>query len=171
MSGYRCATCGEHHDGPTLAFGLGAPDLYDQIPENERPTRAELTSDACVIDGEHCFVLGNIELPISGTDEKFVWSVWVSLSQLNFARATLLWEQPGRESESPYFGWLSSSIPTYPSTINLKTHVHTRPVGVRPLVELEPTDHPLAREQRDGITWERVHQITAAIEHDTPRAG
>jgi hypothetical protein len=41
----------------------------------------------------------------------------------------------------------------------LKTNVHTREVGVRPLVELEPTDHPLAVEQRDGIAMARVQEI------------
>src|SRR5262249_21748671 len=29
-----------------------------------------------------------------------------------------------------------------PTLLNLKTNVHTRPVGERPLIELEPTDHP-----------------------------
>lgn len=29
-------------------------------------------------------------------------------------------------------------------------HAQTRPVGRRPIIELEPTDHPLAVEQRTG---------------------
>jgi hypothetical protein len=65
----------------------------------------------------------------------------------------------GREQElEPMFGWLSTSIPCYPETINLKTMVHTRSVGVRPYIELEPTEHqhPLAIEQREGIAIERV---------------
>jgi hypothetical protein len=32
----------------------------------------------------------------------------------------------------------------------LKTNVHTRARGLRPTVELEPTDHPLAVEQREA---------------------
>ncbi len=67
------------------------------------------------------------------------------------------WEDPSREQEPPYFGWLVTELPVYPeSTLLLKTHVRTRAVGVRPLIELEPTDHPLAVEQREGITAERV---------------
>ena len=76
----------------------------------------------------------------------------VSFSDRSFARACELWEQPGRKSEPPYFGWLSTALPGYPETVNLKTMVQTREVGRRPLVELEPTDHPLAVEQHDGIT-------------------
>jgi hypothetical protein len=73
---------------------------------------------------------------------------------------------PGRESEEPYFGWLSSDIPSYePTTLELKTHVHTQPVGQRPVVELEPTDHPLAVEQRTGITVARVQRIAELMLH------
>jgi hypothetical protein len=47
----------------------------------------------------------------------------------------------------------------------LKTNIHTNPVGVRPFVELEPTDHPLAVEQRNGITLARVQEIAEIILH------
>ncbi|MFE6856425.1 DUF2199 domain-containing protein, partial [Streptomyces sp. NPDC057674] len=67
-----------------------------------------------------------------------------------------------------YFGWLSTELSLYsPSTINLKTHVHTRPVGHRPRIELEPTDHPLAVEQRTGITLARVREIAETVLHAT----
>jgi hypothetical protein len=89
----------------------------------------------------------------------------VSLSLPNFKRAFQLWEQSGRESEPPYFGWLSSLLPGYPDTLHLKTLVYTREVGRRPRIELEPTDHPLAVEQRRGITWERVQLIAELVLH------
>jgi hypothetical protein len=58
------------------------------------------------------------------------------------------------------FGWLATAIAGYrPSTLGLKTNVHTQPVGERPLVELEPTDHPLAVQQRDGISLARAQEI------------
>ena len=58
----------------------------------------------------------------------------------------------------------------YPATLHLKTHVHTRAVGQRPLIELEATEHPLAVEQRNGITMERVREIAAALLHPTEGA-
>jgi hypothetical protein len=36
-----------------------------------------------------------------------------------------------------------------------------------PPFELEPTDQPLAVEQRTGITVERVREIAALVEHGT----
>ncbi len=41
-------------------------------------------------------------------------------------------------------------------------------VGQRPLIELEPTDHPLAAEQRAGITLARVQEIAETLLHGLP---
>ena len=54
---------------------------------------------------------------------------------------------------------LCSHIWLYPKTANLKTMVHWRDGGVRPFFELERPDHPLAVEQRTGITLDRVGDI------------
>jgi len=45
--------------------------LYYQIPEDERASRSDLTSDACVVDEKHFFIVGNLEIPINGSDETF----------------------------------------------------------------------------------------------------
>ncbi|MFJ1592254.1 DUF2199 domain-containing protein [Kitasatospora albolonga] len=125
-----------------------------------------LSSDQCVIQAQHYFVKGLIEIPVIGSDEVFSWGAWVSLSRENFSRAADVWETPGRESEKPYFGRLTTDLPVYsPTTLNLKTNVHTRPIGRRPFIELEPTDHPLAVEQRSGITQDRVREIATAVLH------
>jgi Uncharacterized protein conserved in bacteria (DUF2199) len=93
----------------------------------------------------------------------------VSLSRDSFTRVLSLWTTPGRECEQPYFGWMSTELPMYqPSTPLLKTRVHTRPVGQRPLIELEPTDHPLAVEQRAGITLARLQEIAETLLHALP---
>jgi hypothetical protein len=148
-----------------MHYGAAAPALWFMIPEAEREQRCVLSSDQCIIDDKHFFIVGNLEIPVAGLDEPFSWDVWVSLSDTNFARACELWQKERRESEPPYFGWLSTALPCYPNTLNLKTRVHTREVGRRPWVELEPTDHPLAVEQREGITLARVQEIAEAVLH------
>jgi hypothetical protein len=148
-----------------MHYGAAAPALWFTIPEGEREARALLSSDLCLIDEQHGFIVGNLELPVLDSDERFSWDVWVSLSLPNFKRAFQLWEQPERVSEPPYFGWLSTSLPGYPETLHLKTMIHTREVGRRPWVELEPTDHPLAVEQRQGITLARVREIAELVLH------
>jgi hypothetical protein len=52
------------------------------------------------------------------------------------------------------FGWFSNQVPGYPDTLNLKCDVSPRDDGMRPLITLEPTDHPLAVQQREGISFE-----------------
>jgi hypothetical protein len=142
-----------------MSYGAEAPFYYDDTPAVERDKRFYLTDDTCTMDNEHFFVRGCIEIPVIDNLEPFIWNVWVSLSETSFNRVLELWETEGRENEEPYFGWLSTSIPDYPETLNLKINVHTRHVGIRPFIELESTDHPLAVEQREGITLERVREI------------
>lgn len=50
-------------------------------------------------------------------------------------------------------------------TLHLKTMVHLRDHGIRPVIELESTDHPLAVEQRCGITLDRVTEIVHLVDH------
>lgn len=160
---YICATCKLNHEDVPLSFGAEAPYWFDVVAPEERNKRIELSSDQCVIDEEHFFIRGCLEIPIVGSNEKFTWGVWSSLIKDNFLRATELWNVTGRESEPPYFGWLSTKLPLYPDTLNLKCHVHTRPVGERPLIELEVTNHPVSIEQSKGISIERAHEIVGQL--------
>lgn len=70
-----------------------------------------------------------------------------------------------RDEHGPFFGWFSSHIWIYPETLSLKSKAHLRNDGVRPYIELEPTDHPLAVEQREGITLDRVAEIYERMVH------
>ena len=165
MSGYLCNTFGQYHDELPMCFGPGAPALWYSIPEADRAERGELSSDQCVIDGKHFFVLGRIVIPVVDGPDPFVWLAWVSLSEANFRRTCDLWESEGREREPPYFGWLQSALPYEPTTLSLKTELHTMPLGQRPNIVLEPTDHPLSVEQHAGISMARVQQIVEAALH------
>jgi hypothetical protein len=147
-----------------MGYSTVAPDVWDQSFGGDPDSM--LSSDQCVIKGRHYFIKGLIEIPVIGSEDPFSWGVWVSLSRDSFARAVEAWNTPGREAEKPYFGWLSTELNLYsPSTVNLKTNAHTRPVGQRPFIELEPTDHPLAVEQRVGITQDRVREIAEFVLH------
>ncbi len=165
--GYVCGTCGKFHAELPMEFGTDAPLLYETIPADERESRCDITSDLCVVDEKHFFIRGCLVIPVLDGNGPFVWSVWSSLSKENFKRTVELWGTDGRETEPPYFGWLSTRLPLYPETLSLKTNVHTRPVGQRPFIELEPTDHLLAVEQRNGIAMARVREIAAKLLHGT----
>ena len=75
------------------------------------------------------------------------------------------WDDPERTNCGPYFGWLCTNVPGYPETAFLKTMVHQREVGMRPFVELERTDHPLAVEQREGVEERRLKELVVRFLH------
>lgn len=163
--GYDCKTCGNHHHEVPLAFGFDAPIYYDQLTPAER-SRCELTEDLCVIHDDY-FVHGCLEVPVLDVPATLVYGVWTSLSKANFDRTLELRDSEERVHEPPYFGWLSNSIPGYPETLSLKANVHTRRKKMRPFVELEPTDHPLAVEQRSGILLDRALAIAESMRHQS----
>ncbi|WP_242631125.1 DUF2199 domain-containing protein [Variovorax paradoxus] len=117
------------------------------------------------IDGQYFFVRGCLEIPVQCQGEPFSWGVWVSLSKESYTQWVELFEEPLRSHAGPFFGWLNTSLKPYPDTVNLKTRVRLRDGGIRPLIELEPTDHPLAVEQREGITVERVAELYSLMMH------
>lgn len=161
---FRCTHCGEDHPGPPFAYFLEAPDFWWQASEAQRQN-GELAEELCIVDGSYFFVKGNLLIPVLGNEDYFAWTVWVSLSKENFERTVNLWDSNDRDAEPPYFGWLSNEIAVFPGSLNLKTIVHSQPVGLRPTIELEPTDHPLAVEQRTGITIARVQEIAEMVIH------
>lgn len=155
--GFYCHTCGEYHDYLPMSVGVDFPYNWGE-PNDDDPRDL----DYCTIeaDGIHYFIRGTLEIPVINGPGPFVWGVWTTLSEANYNRAIQIHkDDAARSTEEPYFGWLASSLPGYPETLNLKTNVHLRPHGFRPWIELEPTDHPLAIEQREGITMSRVHEI------------
>jgi len=163
---FTCSVCGKTHEGlPNLGFDY--PIYYHQLNETERRELARLTSDTCVINDDDFFIRGCLEIPIHGRSDPFTYGVWVTLSRDNFARYEEFYEDRNRkiEGDSPYFGWFSNQIPGYAETLNLKTHVHLRPYPLRPRIELEPTDHQLSIDQRNGFTVERLRSLLEANEH------
>ena len=152
-----CKVCNCDLGEVPMCFGSSSPALM-MVPEAEYYDRVEESVDQCIVDGEHFFVRGHIELPLID-EEVFIWSVWVSLSERSFDHMREHWEAEGREFNEPYFGWLMTNLPCYPETFHLKTSVQSQSVGIVPLITLEPSEHPLSLEQKSGITMERVHEI------------
>lgn len=162
-AGFHCARCGRRHDGLPFSYGTVAPASWREGLAGD--PNSLLAGEQCVVEGRHFYTRARIVLPVVDAAEDFEWGVWVSLSEPNYKRMCLLWTVPERVDEPPSFGWLSTELPYEPTTLNLKTRLHWQPVGVRPLVELEPTDHPLAVEQRTGITVARVQAIAERLLH------
>ena len=155
---YTCSCCGRTHEGlPDVAFDR--PVYAHDVPEGERAERVHLTDDLCVLDGEDHFIRGVIEIPIPGHPETLGIGVWVSQKSENYR---VYVEHFDSAEIGPFFGWLSNEIEPYAPTLNLKTMAHFRAGGLRPSILLEPTEHPLAVDQREGISLDRAWEIVHA---------
>lgn len=149
---------------PSLAYA--APAHYAAATEEERAADFKLDSDFCVMRGEHFFVRAVIPVPIVGLDTTFDWGVWVTLSPANFRIYMDTFEDRRRSHLGPWFGWLGNAIEGYPDTLNLKCDVHPQDGGMRPHIQLWAAEHPLYREQRDGMTEKRLIELIESHLHE-----
>ncbi len=163
-SDFGCRVCGERHALP-LSYSVKAPLAVGAIAAEELDQRVVITPDQCVVDGKDFYLRGRILVPVIGLDEPFFWGIWAEVSPKNFVRTNELWTVEGREMEPPFRGWLNSQLPVFGDTYNLEVSVQTQPVGQRPQFIVVDQNHPLAAEQRDGITIERVEEIAVRMLH------
>jgi hypothetical protein len=138
---------------PGLVYEDPAPHWCAQLPEEERSQRVTLAGDFCELDGERFFVRGELQLPIFTSEEVLALRVWVVVPTASYVRVADALESGRAEPEAPFRGYLATELaPAWPSTLDLAAMVHPRSEGRRPLVVLEPAEHPLFDDQSEGIT-------------------
>lgn len=164
---YRCGSCDEEHEGIPCPI-YQSPMEYFALSEEEKRTRATLTSDTCVIDAQWYFIRVCLEIPIVGEEDHLEYGIWVSVSERSYGVYLATDAQPvGRENTPPFFAWLTTIPPPFPHQQDeaLKSMVHLRPYPMRPWLELEPTEHPLAIAQREGVSPEIVKAFIEQMLH------
>src|SRR5215467_5113173 len=170
-----CPCCGSSHRG-VFDLACAKPDFWqgseEYSPNSEILTSTNiLTEDFCILDGEHFFVRGVVLLPIrGGQGAAFGFGTWATLSRTNFDRYIETFDSGEQGDLGPWFGWFSNRLEGYPDTLNLKCQVRPRAGRQRPYIELESAEHPLAIEQREGITFDRLLDIYALHGHDLREA-
>ena len=163
---YICATCGQTHEGVPFSFAADFPDPYANLSHDDRATRAVISTDQCIIDQQHFFLRGCLEIPIIGHAEPFLWGVWATVKEEDFDEISSCWQTPGREkTHGPFKGRLANSIKDYPETLNLKLKIVLQPVGTRPLFYIEESEHPLAQEQQHGISYQLAMERASLYLH------
>lgn len=166
---YRCSCCGEVHDGLSDVT-FEAPYYYYSVPEAERTSRCDLSSDFCSIDGRDFFIRGVLPVRVLGTEGEFMWGVWMSVSEANFRKYEAVYDEDRRAHLAPFAGWLSNQIPGYPDTLRLVVAASLQDGGHRPRLELEPVNHPLVREQQTGVGRGQIRRIIERALHPSDSA-
>jgi hypothetical protein len=162
MDKVRCGTCGGEHDLSEMEPSYTYPDAYLAIDPEERDTRATVGTDECRLhDGTNSdsryFLRVLLPMPVRGETEACAWGVWAEVSEAAFTRTRELWDDPHQELEPPFNATLANALNCYHATLGLPGAVTLSGPEVIPTFELSgELDHPLAREQRDGVHPERV---------------
>ncbi|ELR12091.1 ankyrin repeat-containing protein [Acanthamoeba castellanii str. Neff] len=105
-----------------------------------------------------------------GEGEGLTWGVWVRVNEETFKWIVTTWDKDGREHDDKakgFTGEIATRLPTYlKDTLGLKVQLKIQPAGRRPtLVVLDA--HPLAAQQKNGITRKKLLQTVHAIQDAT----
>jgi hypothetical protein len=161
-----CTCCNQSYEGsPSYAFS--SPDYYHQLSAEEKQAKGKIDNDVCRIRHEtqtDYFIRVCLEIPIHEIADPFLWGVWVSISEDNLKRYLSTWEDA--DENDSYFGWLSNEISLYPSTLKLQALAHPRRDNKRPRLELEPSDHPLYHDWKNGLSAEQAHIMVLQKMHE-----
>jgi hypothetical protein len=167
----RCVTCGEEHDLLAVEPNYRWPDAYNEVPRKERKYLTSFGKDdgrirnAADTERRH-FLRVLLTVPIAGEQTDVGWGVWVEVGAADWERAYERWNDPNQAQEPPFAARLANALRGYEGTLGLPGHVRLTGPKMAPRFDLDPdVDHPLAREQREGVTRERVVEWVSIHHH------
>ncbi|WP_232274787.1 DUF2199 domain-containing protein [Paenibacillus sp. 481] len=136
---------------PTIQAGCTAPYYVAEIEPWEREERCVLSAGKCIIDNEYYYVRGRLTAPNGNGRGNVHWDVWIQVSGQQYdALLTTCSLQ-----EQTLAGKLSSAIPGYPDTLALPVTIKWQPRKSVLDVHVDNSDHLLAIEQRQGLSFQR----------------
>ena len=158
--GYTCEVCGRFHDDELRDVRAGLPEEIFELTEEERGRRAWIDpgGDFATLDGNRCFVRALIEVPLSLEDDRFGWGVWVRVGSDDADELIERWVDPEACGRT-YPGLLATDLPAYGATVDEPGMLRLGPVDALPSFELDDPRHPLAIEQRAGISLGRAREL------------
>lgn len=158
---FHCPTCDESHEGLPTDLAWRLPDDVWAVPEAERDARARFSADLCDMDGRF-FVRGVLKVSFQSIDGYYGWGAWVEVAEHDFNRYLALFREDA-SGEPAVDGRLANDIPGYGGTLGMPVSVRFGTAAQRPtFTALQGSTHPLAREQRDGMSNARYHDILVA---------
>ncbi len=162
MHDLPCPHCGDIHDVSDLEPSFRRPDPFVAVPRDERPFRTLDGNDHCAIrdlaDAERRYFLRVLlPIPVRGRDKPCSWGIWAEVSSEAYQKALALWRDPAQGEEPPFAGRLANTCPGYRETQGLPGLIQLVSPDTIPVFHfLDEVDHPLAREQREGVDPQRV---------------
>jgi hypothetical protein len=161
--GFVCSVCGEFHAERMLDIRMSLPDAVYALDEEERERRAWIADDFVVLDTERHFVRGLLEIPVPELDSRFGYGVWTEVAEADFHELFRRWRDP--DPGPAVDAALANELTPYVATTGLGSRLEPVSADRLPLVELLESDHPLAVDQRRGISADRSDELAATVLH------
>jgi hypothetical protein len=157
---WKCTQCEAPHRG-MIDLAPNAPDPWHGNPAHS-PNSALvldgdfLSDDFCIVEGKHFLVRCVLEIPVHGLNEKFGFGCWGSLSRSNFEAYVEHFDDGAYQGAGPWSSWLCNRFYNYIGTEPEGCWMFPQLGRQRPVLKLQNEDHPLARDQREGVPAEKV---------------
>ncbi len=167
---YICSSCGKEHAGLPTDWGFKLPDVVFSLSYLDKYRRSRSNADLCTLDESRYFLRGLLPVPLSGQDDEFSWGIWVEIDK-PIHDLYLSHYNDDLSGEHPALGFIANAIPAFSGLGSEPVEIRFSDAKSRPSFYLLPSSaHPLAAEQRSGISPHRHHQYLEACGHFEPDA-
>ena len=163
--GFVCSVCGAFHAERMLDIRFGLPDSIHNLNDGDRERRAWIADDFAVLDDSRFYVRGLLEIPIPELEARFGYGVWLEVEQADFAEVLEHWQDPEQSAFAPTPGLLANEVAPYVATNGLPARLQPISADLLPTVELMDSTHPLALDQRRGISAPESDRLAATVLH------
>ena len=171
MDTFRCITCGAEHRLADSEASFHRPDAYFGIPAEKRSRRSWNDEHFCVIwETEHSarrhFFRVLLPIPVQGDKHAYNLGVWSEVAESAYAHTFDTWTHRKRARTAPFPGQLANMLPGEEPTLGLPGLVQLSDRGKIPQFTFAAdVDHPLARQQREGIFPEQAIEWASRAVH------
>jgi hypothetical protein len=144
-----------------MDVGFQLPDVVWSLSESERAARTNYSADLCVLDGTRHFLRGVVYLPVLGLRDRFGLGLWAEVTNDVFDRYLDIYDIDA-SNEPDADGVLANAPASHESLLGHGVTIHFGLKTQRPTFALKPSNHLLCREQREGITDARLHELVSS---------
>lgn len=157
---FFCKQCGEWHEELLSDFSLRLPDEVTRLSYLERYQRARFNADFCTLDDNRYFIHCMLKIPFNYTesDSFFGWGLWVEVNRDQHDLHMEHWSR-GADDTEPFRATIANNLEGYPDLVGEEVYVKLYDAH-RPLLHFPAiSHHPLAVEERNGLSFERHHEL------------
>ncbi len=163
----QCSRCSQEHDLEHMDPSFALPDVVFALSPAERKKSARIRKDMCALpDKDLYFMRVLLRFHVANRLRPCNWGVWVQVEYKVIQQMVELWDDDARLDMLPATGALANELTGYPGSLGLQGELRFANLTDIPYFTLGlDSDHPLAQDQRTGVSAERAVDWLVSIAH------